>query len=115
MQMSVRARLQPLERDECERYIIHRLAIGGGNAVTFSTPAIEAIYTLSGGVPRLVNLLAERALQEAANAEANRVEQSMIASAASALDLVRLRPKRFRWYGTSVRSDRSRSTVDGDC
>ena len=34
----VRARLLPLERDECERYIIHRLAIGGGNAVTFSTP-----------------------------------------------------------------------------
>ena len=30
-------RLLPLERDECERYIIHRLAIGGGNAVTFST------------------------------------------------------------------------------
>ena len=34
---SVRARLLPLERDECERYVIHRLAIAGGNAVTFST------------------------------------------------------------------------------
>ena len=98
--LMARARLQPLERDECEKYIVHRLAIGGGNAVTFNTEAIEVIYTLSGGVPRLVNLLCERALQEAANAQANRVEPKMIQSAASALDLIRLRPKRFRWYGT---------------
>jgi len=98
--LGVRARLLPLERDECERYIVHRLAIAGGNAVTFSAAAVENIYNLSGGVPRLVNLLCERALQEAANAEANMVEPPMIASAASALDLIRLRPKRFRWYGT---------------
>ena len=62
----MRARLLPLERDECERYVIHRLAIAGGSAVTFSAAAIEVIYALSGGVPRLVNLLCERALQEAA-------------------------------------------------
>jgi general secretion pathway protein A len=97
---SVKARLLPLERDECERYIIHRLAIGGGNAVTFSAQAIEVIYNLSGGVPRLVNLLCERALQEAASREANRVEPVMIESAAAALDLIRLRPRKFRWYGT---------------
>ena len=98
--LSVRARLQPLERDECEKYIVHRLAIGGGNAVTFSAEAIEVVYNLSGGVPRLVNLLCERGLQEAAAREANRVQPPMIESAASALDLIRLRPKRFRWYGT---------------
>ena len=98
--LSVKARLLPLERDECERYIIHRLAIAGGNAVTFGAPAIEVIYNLSGGVPRLVNLLCERGLQEAAAKQANRVEAVMIESAASALDLIRLRPRRFRWYGT---------------
>ena len=98
--VSIRARLLPLERDECERYIIHRLAIGGGNAVTFSTPAIEVIYALSGGVPRLVNLLCERALQEGGTQQASRIEPGMIESASAALDLIRLRPKRFRWYGT---------------
>ena len=98
--VAIRARLLPLERDECEKYIVHRLAIGGGNAVTFSTPAIEAIYALSGGVPRLVNLLCERALQEGATREANLIEPAMIESASAALDLIRLRPKRFRWYGT---------------
>lgn len=98
--LGVRARLQPLERDECAPYIAHRLAIGGGHAVTFSSAAIEVIYRLSGGVPRLVNLLCERGLQEAADAKASQVEPEMIESAASALDLIRLRPKRFRWYGT---------------
>ena len=98
--IGIRARLLPLERDECERYIAHRLAIAGGNAVTFSSAAVEGIYSLSGGVPRLVNLLCERALQEAADATSNIVEPGMTQSAASALDLIRLRPKRFRWYGT---------------
>ena len=98
--LAVRARLLPLERDECERYVHHRLTIAGGAAVTFSAPSIEVLYTLSGGVPRLVNLLCERALQEAAAASSNRIEPAMIDSAASALDLLRIRPKRFRWYGT---------------
>jgi general secretion pathway protein A len=98
--ITVRARLLPLERDECEKYITHRLAISGGTVVAFAAQAVDAIYNLSGGVPRLVNLLCERALQEAAGAHAHRVEAAMIDSAASALDLLRLRPKRFRWYGT---------------
>ena len=98
---AIRARLLPLERDECDRYIAHRLAVAGGNAVTFSAQAVEAIYSLSGGVARLVNLLCERALQAAADAEASRVEPAMIQSAASALDLIRLRSRRFRWYGTT--------------
>ena len=70
--LAVRARLLPLERDECERYITHRLAIAGGAQVTFSPQALEVIYALSGGVARLVNLLCERGLQEAAIAGAPR-------------------------------------------
>ena len=101
--LATRARLLPLERDECERYVHHRLTIAGGASVTFSQRAIEVIYGLSGGVPRLVNLLAERALQEGAVLGARRIEPGMIESAASALHLLRLRPKRFRWFGTSAR------------
>jgi general secretion pathway protein A len=96
---AVRARLLPLERDECERYINHRLAIAGGAAVTFSAQSLDVIYAMSGGVARLVNLLCERGLQEAAIARVYRVEAPMIESAASALDLLRVLPKRFRWYG----------------
>lgn len=98
--LAVRARLLPLERDECGPYISYRLTIAGGGGVTFGPKAVEAIYALSGGVPRLVNLLCERALQEAASARSNQVAPPMIESAASALDLLRIRPRRFRWYGT---------------
>jgi len=101
--LSTRAKLLPLERDECERYIHHRLIIAGGAGVTFSAPAIDVIYGLSGGVARLVNLLAERALQEGAVLGALRIEPAMIESAASALQLLRLRPRRFRWFGTNTR------------
>ncbi len=97
--INVRTRLLPLERDECEKYVAHRMAIAGGH-VEFIPAAIEMIYGLSGGVPRLINLLCERALQEAAATNTRRVEPSAIDSAASALDIVRLRPRRFRWYGT---------------
>lgn len=98
--LGTRARLLPLERDECGRYLAHRLFIAGGAGVSFGPRAMEVIYRLSGGVPRLVNLLAERALQEGAAAGARRIEPAMIESAASALELLRLRPKRFRWFGT---------------
>ena len=98
--LATRVRLLPLERDECERYVHHRLTIAGGAGVTFSQRASDVIYGLSGGVPRLVNLLAERALQEGAVLGARRIEPGMIESAASALQLLRLRPKRFRWFGT---------------
>lgn len=101
--LATRAKLLPLERDESERYVHHRLTIAGGAGVTFTTRAMDVIYGLSGGVPRLVNLLAERALQEGAAAGSRSIEPDMIESAASALQLLRLRPKRFRWFGTSSR------------
>lgn len=101
--LTTRARLLPLERDECDRYIAHRLAIAGGAGVQFDPPAVDVIYTLSGGVARLVNLLCERGLQQAAAAKSRRVGPGMIESAASAFELGRLRPKRFRWYGAQAR------------
>lgn len=101
--LATRAKLLPLERDECEKYVHHRLTIAGGAGVTFSTRALDVIYGLSGGVPRLVNLLCERALQEGAAMDSRQIEPGMIESAASALQLLRLRPKRFRWFGTNTR------------
>ncbi|MFP5379189.1 MAG: ExeA family protein [Vicinamibacteria bacterium] len=100
--LASRARLTPLERDECGAYIAHRLTIAGGAPDLFTPRAVDAIYDLSGGLPRLVNLLCERALQVAGASGARRVEPAAIESAASALDLLRARPKRFRWFGSRV-------------
>jgi general secretion pathway protein A len=97
--LSARVRLMPLDRDECESYLAHRLAIAGGAAVTFTARALEVMYGLSGGLPRLINLIAERALREAAAASSHRIEASMVEAAASSLEILRLKPKRFRWFG----------------
>ena len=56
-------RLAPLTRAETEHYLAHRLIVAGysGGGV-FSRAAARVIYRASGGVPRLVNILAHKAL-----------------------------------------------------
>jgi general secretion pathway protein A len=99
-----RTRLTPLDRDECEPYVIHRLHVAGGAPLAFSPAAVDALYTLSGGIPRLVNLLCGRALQDAATMDADRLEPEMFETAAAALELQRLRARRFRWAATAFRT-----------
>lgn len=95
-----RARLLPLEREECGAYVQHRLTVAAAGAEDIFTPrAIDTLYDLSGGVPRLVNLLCERALHEGALVGTRRIEPPMIERASAALELTRARPRRFRWFG----------------
>ena len=55
--------LEPLDRQETEAYIIHRLKKAGlQNVGVFSKEAIEEIYKYSNGVPRLINLACHNAL-----------------------------------------------------
>jgi len=55
--------LGPLSRDDLDFYIAHRLRVAGfDGARLFARGAIAQLYTASGGVPRLVNILAHKAL-----------------------------------------------------
>ena len=55
--------LLPLNKDETSMYIQHRTKIAGGNGhLTFTRNAMGKIYDYSKGVPRLINVLADRAL-----------------------------------------------------
>jgi len=101
-QISTRARLLPLGREDCGAYVAHRLTLAGGRGLSFTSRATDVLFALSGGVPRLVNLLCERALQEGAAAQSTKIEPSFIEAAASALELIRARPKRFRWFHKHV-------------
>jgi general secretion pathway protein A len=61
--IAVKYHIYPLEKDETQQYIIHRLNIAGANGnLTFSEEAIDRIYGFSAGVPRLVNIVCDRAL-----------------------------------------------------
>ncbi|WP_456465458.1 ExeA family protein [Persephonella sp.] len=58
-------RLMPLTEDETFRYIYHRLAVAGKGNIRFKDSAIKKIYKYSKGIPRVINILASRALMSA--------------------------------------------------
>jgi len=58
-------RLTPLTEDETFRYIYHRLAVAGKGNIRFKDSAIKKIYRYSKGIPRVINILASRALMSA--------------------------------------------------
>ena len=62
--VSARCHLLPLSRDGVAGYIAHRLTVAGGadDRVHFSPNAIDAVFRVSGGTPRVVNLVCDRAL-----------------------------------------------------
>jgi len=61
--ISVRFETKTLSRDDTERYIRHRLAVGGGAPrLRFGAGAFRAIWRYSRGYPRLINLICDRAL-----------------------------------------------------
>jgi general secretion pathway protein A len=61
--ITVRYHLTPLSRLETEYYIQHRLHVAGGNGRPgFSRWAIRAVHRYSGGVPRLINAVCDKAL-----------------------------------------------------
>lgn len=57
-----RYHLQPLDRSELEGYLNHRLRRAGARNALFDKGSIGALYKLSRGIPRLVNLIAQHAL-----------------------------------------------------
>jgi general secretion pathway protein A len=62
--VSARCSLEPLDREGVAGYISHRLSVAGGadDRVRFAPEAIDALFRSSGGVPRVVNLICDRAL-----------------------------------------------------
>jgi general secretion pathway protein A len=77
-----RFHLEPLEdRQETTHYLSHRLRRAGCNRTLFDTGSIRTIHRLSGGVPRVVNLLAERALLGAYATNKKQVSAPMVQAA----------------------------------
>jgi general secretion pathway protein A len=60
--ITARYHLLPLDAKETEAYIRHRLKVAGTERQLFTPAAIRRIFRLTGGVPRLINILCDRAL-----------------------------------------------------
>ena len=75
--------LGPLGRDDLDYYIAHRLRVAGHDgARLFSGGAIARLYRASGGIPRLVNILAHKALMLCYGQGRQQVGSAHVAAAA---------------------------------
>ena len=86
--VSIRYELKPLDQETVAAYVAHRLTIAGGSAsVAFTAKALEQVHRLSGGIPRLINLICDRALLAGFSEQASRITPEMVTLAAQSLDV----------------------------
>ncbi|MBP6901633.1 MAG: AAA family ATPase [Burkholderiaceae bacterium] len=79
-----RYHLGPLDAADTERYVAHRLAVAGlKGASPFDAAALRRLQRHSGGVPRRINLLADRALLGAYGLGRARVDAAIVERAAA--------------------------------
>nr|WP_235282208.1 AAA family ATPase [Thalassotalea sp. ND16A] len=76
--ITARYHLLPLNKAEVKLYIEHRLSIAGCQRPLFSKAAFALIHKLSGGVPRLINLLCDRSLLGAFSKEKTQVDNNIV-------------------------------------
>ena len=68
-----------LKQDELKDYICHRLNVAGSaNRIEFNDAALELIYAFSGGTPRLINIVCDRALLAGFVAATSKIDGDMI-------------------------------------
>ena len=80
--ITIRYRLKPLSKNDTIAYIYHRIRIaGGGEHIRFTPTVLDRIHKLSKGVPRLINIICERALMAAYVEGKNTIEKSQIKKA----------------------------------
>jgi general secretion pathway protein A len=81
--ITARYHLAALSRDETFAYVRHRMKVAGAQRIPFRKSALRALYQRSGGVPRLINIIADRALAGAYATETQAVTASMVQAAAN--------------------------------
>ena len=76
--ITARYHLLPLSRHETYAYIQHRLYVAGRREPLFTASALRCVYRLSGGVPRLVNIICDRALLGAYATDKRQVSAAIV-------------------------------------
>jgi general secretion pathway protein A len=100
--VTTRFHLTALDERACGAYVYHRLKVAGGEGrVVFTPKALRAIFRRSHGIPRLVNLLCDRALLGGFASGTRWVDGPLVERAAREV-LPRRRPRRLWLVGASV-------------
>jgi type II secretory pathway predicted ATPase ExeA/cell division septation protein DedD len=88
--VTMRCELRPLTRDDLAGYVAHRLATVGGTKerIAFASAAIDLIHAASNGVPRLVNLVCDRAMSHARTERVSVIGPPLVSEAIDELQIV---------------------------
>ncbi len=89
--IGVWCKLEPMSRDECDKYVRHRMDLTRiSGDVHFSNMALRSLHRSTKGVPRRINLVAERALLLAFGRGQHRISWFMVRRAVAELRTGRL-------------------------
>ncbi len=97
--ITARYHLGALDRDETRAYIAHRLTRAGGSPHLFTRPASRETYRLSQGIPRLINVIADRALLGSYVEAKQRVSAAIVRKAAR--EVFDKPARSWRWLATT--------------
>jgi len=87
-----RYHLEPLSREEAAEYIEHRMKVAGALTEVFTDEAKREVHSLSAGVPRLMNVICDRALLGAYGREQRSVDKALVRAAAKEVSGTRDKP-----------------------
>jgi general secretion pathway protein A len=90
-----RYHLEPLQKDDTRAYVSHRLRVAGAQSDIFTKRAIDSLYKHSRGIPRLINVIADRALLAGYTRDERRVDTKLVSAAAAEVFGVR---RRTPWW-----------------
>ncbi|MEX0914790.1 MAG: AAA family ATPase, partial [Wenzhouxiangellaceae bacterium] len=80
--ITARYHLAPLSQRETVAYVRHRIQIAGGARCPFTSSALRTLHRVAGGVPRLINIIADRSLMAGYSREADKITPAMVRKAA---------------------------------
>jgi general secretion pathway protein A len=95
--VTARYHLVPLNQEETQAYLRHRMQVAGAQRNPFRRSAMRALYQRSAGVPRLINIIADRALAGAYARESLNVSPAMVHAAANEVQPSETRVRSNRW------------------
>ena len=81
--ITARYHLEALSGEETGAYVRHRLRVAGATADIFTRTALRAVHRASGGIPRLINVLCDRALLGAYTQDLHQVPAGLVRRAAA--------------------------------
>lgn len=85
--ISINCQIVPLNRQETEQYIRHRLQVAGNpDAVAFPAETLDIIYQYSRGVPRLINIICDFLMLSAFAEEMREIPEEMVREVIGDLD-----------------------------